>query len=600
MRKAIIPVCLACLLALMTFVFSMPQPTIVHAQCALRPCGPGPGPGPGPAPKEPIGPAPEKPDRPDPEDKNPSATSVPIPTPAPTAVPEATVIARPMDTPAPPEPSIEPPAIIQPIETPSPVVISVPLPVVTQAPPPAIVTFPDTLVLNEYLAASTKTGNDTWIEIYNNGESAIDLGDWQIAHTANGGASFVIPIGTTIAPHGYRVFLRSETGLDLDAQADQVQLINPAGKLADWTSHTALQANRPNARSVDGGGTWTPDCKATPDAANCSVVAGASNYFPDHIADPTLVGSLDVAVLMTNALLALILALAMGFFSNMLNDILETHEEGLARFLAPIRPLVDGGRRATARFDEILQGVHLAWLGFAIKLAIFLALYGVIFAYLDPNFSITSLDGWLLILALALSAGLIGVIDDVAQYLYLRAHGSDAVIRVHGGNFLVAIVSALFSRFSGLTPGLLFGNPAGIEEVSDPEFELPSHLLALGAMGGAALLAWLLSPFVGAETWLRTVLLLIFAVGIQSVFFEMLPIKYLHGRGIYEFNRWVWVAAFALVTTIFFQTMLNPDGDFIRAFQQSNVITLSIIVIVFCVGTSALWFYLNRPQKATA
>ncbi|MBI5653580.1 MAG: lamin tail domain-containing protein [Chloroflexi bacterium] len=550
---------------------------------------------------DPKDPRPANPDNPPGTSSSlPTPLRVPIPTqtrptPAPTQEPSASGMPE-----VPPSasgaPEIPPPAIVMPPPSPAPTVA-----------PAVAAKFSTAIVLNEYVAFArnrdwnndgAKNSGDEWIELYNSGDSPVDLSGWQIAHTANGGGAFIIPNGATIAPRGYLVFFRAQTGLALADQNDVIQLIYPNGAMADLTNHAALKENQVYARSVDGAGTWVPECTATPNVANCPIVA-AGNFFREHIASPARF-NLNLAVLVTNILLALILALAMGFFGNLLNAALETHEERVARWFAPARAAWQNVARIGARFDAVMRALRLTWFGFALKLALVLMLYGIVFAYLDPGFDIASEQGWLLILALALSAGVIGIIDDLAQFIVLRWRGSRSVIRIHGGNFLIAIVSALFSRLSGLTPGLLIGSPAGIEEVDDPTFEIPSHLLALGAIGGAAIVAWLITPFTDPNVWVHTALLLIFAMGVQTVFFEMLPIKYLHGRGIFEFNRWVWLGIFALTATIFFQTMLNPDGDFIRAFEQSNMVILALIVIAFCVGTTALWFYLQRAEKIAA
>lgn len=578
--------------ALVLLAILAPLATPANAQCTtLLDCKP--------QPKDPPNPGLPR-DPKDPRNPGDSGGSPDIPKPTtnfilipllPQGTPEATSVAIPVIPMPDPIVSPEPSAVARPLPVASPV------PSAVATPPPAIVvSFPDTIVLNEYRAQGKGAGNE-WIELYNGSDSSVDLSDWQLAHTANGGGAYILPKGTTIAAHGFLVFTREQTGLALDLKSDDVQLLYPTGKLADTTRHTNLRDNQVYARSTDGAGLWLADCKPTPNSANCPAIVGAGNYFREHIASPSLLGNLNVAALITNILLALILALAMGFFGNMLNDVLEAHEPEIAAWFAPLRPIINNMRNAATRFDQQFETWRIGIVGWIIKLAFMLALYGIVFAFLDPSFDITSVNGWLLIAALALSAGVIGIIDDVAQYIYLRANGLNGTIRLHGGNLTLSIVSALFSRLSGVTPGFLFGNPAGLEDVDDPKFEIPSHLIAMGAMGIAALAAWALSPMFDNNTWLHTTLLIIFALGIQSLFFEMLPIKYLHGKGIFQYNRWLWVALFAIITTIFFQTMLNPDGDFIRAFEQANMVTLSLIVVAFCLLSVGLWYYFQRrPQ----
>jgi hypothetical protein len=105
----------------------------------------------------------------------------------------------------------------------------------------------------------------------------------------------------------------------------------------------------------------------------------------------------------------------------------------------------------------------------------------------------------------------------------------------------------------------------------------------------------------GSDAWFNTVFLLIFAVGVQTVFFEMMPISYLHGKGIFKFNRVLWLILFAITAAVFLQTMLNPNGSFVGAFNSPNMVVLSIIVGLYCVFCAGVWFYLQQIDKrATA
>jgi len=193
---------------------------------------------------------------------------------------------------------------------------------------------------------------------------------------------------------------------------------------------------------------------------------------------------------------------------------------------------------------------------------------------------------------------LAGIVDDIAQYLYLRANGEPATIRVHAGNVVLTAFSTFVSRLSGLAPGILAGSPAGLEDTRQNKLDLHLHFLALGAVAIAALIAWLLSPVFSGDVWLTTLLLLVFAVGVQTTFFELIPLRYFHGRSIFSYNKWLWGLLFAVAATIFLQTMLNPDGEFVKAFDQPNIVALAVIVVVFCLFATAVWFYFNRRKPA--
>lgn len=503
-----------------------------------------------------------------------------------------------------------PPIVVPPTATSTSTPTSIPTNTPTVTPTP----FAITVLLNELLSKPKNTdwtgdgtainADDEWIELYNGGQTRVDLAGWQLnAIGSTGAMTFTIPATTTIPARGYAVFFHSQTKLDLDG-ATQVRLLYSNNNVADAVVYPDLRFDQTYARSVDGSGHWTTDCVPSPNAKNCQLINTMTSgfnlpFFQKNISDPSILNKLDLSVLGTNFLLALILALAMGFFGNLLSDSLESHEEHVQQLIAPLRAVTSKLRHAGSQFDAILAVWRpLFWLSFLLRLAAILLLYGLILAFLDPNFTVPDQDGWLLVLALALSAGLVGLIDDIAQYVYLRLHGSNAVIRIHSGNIILVLATTLFSRFSALAPGLLVGYPAGIEEVKDENFETKLHLLAIGAIAVVAIIAWALTPLFAVDAWFKTLFLLIFAAGVQTLFFEMLPLKYLHGRGIFQFNRLLWLGLFIVTTTVFLQTMLNPDGAFVSAFNSPNMVVLSLVVVAFCIVSAVVWLYLQRLEKA--
>lgn len=448
---------------------------------------------------------------------------------------------------------------------------------------------------------------DGWVELFNAGTGAVDLSGWQLSEVSpSRSRSFALQPGTGISGHSYLILFNRETRLEPERAAGELRLLYPNGDRADTASWAGLRDDQSLARSRDGIGDWTADCVPSPRGMNCQETAtltGSFNlpYFRQHIGKPFQWASADVAVLATNLLLALVLALAMGFFGNLLNDAVESHEERLLKLFAPVRAVMWRVNRITGRmlgiskYSSILTG-----LSFLAGLAVLLAVYGLVLAFLDPSFDPMDRDGWLLILALALSAGLVSLSDDIAQYLYLHWRGHRAVIRIHGGNMLLVVLTTVVSRFSGLAPGLLVGSPAGIEEVDDSSSEARLHLLGLGAIAAVASLAGVLTMLLDTDAWLETLFLLIFAAGVQTLFFEMLPLKYLHGRGVFHLNRVLWLLIFVVTTSVFLGTMLNPDGAFISAFQSPNMTILAIFVIAFCVFSTGLWFFLQSQEKAEA
>ncbi len=329
------------------------------------------------------------------------------------------------------------------------------------------------------------------------------------------------------------------------------------------------------------------------------------DYFVNNIRGPESVFSAGLANLLPNLLLAILLAIVFGLFGTLLGDTLENHEAEVRRLFGPLSRFMNTGTNLESMLGAQLGRRGAAWVGDAFKVIVVLLIYGVVFAFLDPNFTFDREDALELVGAVTLSFGLIAIIDSVVKFIYERRHGAKATVRLHGANFLLVAFSVIFSRTAALSPGILFGKPGGLEgeEKGDP---YRINLVGIGSVGLAALAAWLFMMFVprqgatGWNLWVATVLALIFAVGIQTLFFEMIPLRGLYGRSIIERNRFVWFVLFIAVIFMFMQTQLNPEGSFVSAFNRPNMEILALFVLAFCAFSAAVWLYFARRSQAAS
>jgi hypothetical protein len=146
----------------------------------------------------------------------------------------------------------------------------------TATPTPA--SYPDTVVLNEFLPAPHDVdwngdgkidSGDEWIELYNRGSIAVDLGGWQLDDVAgSGSALYTLPPGTSIASHGFRLFFGKQTNLSLNNDGDSVRLLWPTGLVADSFVYTTTTYDQSYSRTEDGGGTWTRTYPPSPGQPN--------------------------------------------------------------------------------------------------------------------------------------------------------------------------------------------------------------------------------------------------------------------------------------------------------------------------------------------
>ena len=105
---------------------------------------------------------------------------------------------------------------------------------------------------------------DEWIELYNTGTVAVDLGGWALDDGEAGSSTYFIPAGTPLPPGGFAVFYRQDTGLVLDDAGDQVRLLAPDGTVADSVVFGTVGPDRSASRDEEGAwhGDWPPSLRA--------------------------------------------------------------------------------------------------------------------------------------------------------------------------------------------------------------------------------------------------------------------------------------------------------------------------------------------------
>ncbi len=222
----------------------------------------------------------------------PTATPTPTPTPSasPTSPATATITASPTLSPtSTPEPgtptatalttvTVTPSATAAPSATPTGTPTPEPgTPTPTTAPSATPTTPP--VSLNEALPApyaidwdgnGVPDQDDEYIELYNAGTVAVDLGGWQLDDRADGGTSpYTIPAGRLISPGGFVLFFRSETHVGLNnTGSDDVRLLAPSGLVVETFTYNNPRVDWSYSKETEGGATWTDAYPPSPGQPN--------------------------------------------------------------------------------------------------------------------------------------------------------------------------------------------------------------------------------------------------------------------------------------------------------------------------------------------
>lgn len=127
------------------------------------------------------------------------------------------------------------------------------------------------LVINEFLASNDTTNEDSngdyddWLELYNNGDVAIDLEGYSITDDITDFEQFVFPAGSQIEPGGY-VVVWADGDLDQDgyhadfkisASGETLYLANAESNIIDSVSFDTQEADISYGRYPNGTGEFT-------------------------------------------------------------------------------------------------------------------------------------------------------------------------------------------------------------------------------------------------------------------------------------------------------------------------------------------------------
>ncbi len=110
---------------------------------------------------------------------------------------------------------------------------------------------------------------DEWIELFNRGDTALNLAGWALDDIpAGGSAPYSLPAGAMLQPGGFLLIFRSQSGVALNNDADTVRLLGPDGAQVDAFSYAKPGSDRSYSRQSDGDGAWTDAYPPSPGRPN--------------------------------------------------------------------------------------------------------------------------------------------------------------------------------------------------------------------------------------------------------------------------------------------------------------------------------------------
>ncbi|MBN1483609.1 MAG: VWA domain-containing protein [Chloroflexia bacterium] len=331
--------------------------------------------------------------------------------------------------------------------------------------------------------------------------------------------------------------------------------------------------------------------------------------------------STELAVVGTNLSLAALLALLFGLTSTVFNDTLNEHGSEMAagwlgRFLRWLSKRLQPLNRL---FGSMARGRRTLRY---VQVALFLVLTALIGCYLEPGFNPFSLPGLGLFFSMLLSIGLVNLAYEGSQVWTARRFQLDAFLQLHLTGILAAAACVFFSRLVGFVPGYLYGVPGGYALGSAVALSRRREATIAGsgllAAGLLALLSWGLtvplmywqgtlglSGFSGTLRGLlggvQSLLLTLFFVGLEVVFFELFPMGPTNGTTLFKWNKALWALVFVPVSFIALHTLFTPESAYLETVRNQNLLLLLALLALYSLLTVLLWYWFElRGRKETA
>ena len=324
--------------------------------------------------------------------------------------------------------------------------------------------------------------------------------------------------------------------------------------------------------------------------------------------------SFDQDVLLTNLLLTVLLVFLFGLTAEIFNSTMDANRDEIQGWWprlmrGPLRVL----RPLTASGSGLERLAAFGRVGRFIQVMIVLALIGLIYGFLSPDFGLNQ-QSVLLFVSLVVGVGAVTYfVEGSSTFVAARRYGAETSIRLFGTAVVVAIIAVIVSRSVTLEPGLVYGFIASAVIVAPVTLgkrdDATIVLVPAAGLLVISVAAWLLlGPIRLAAadgSWLpalaETILAMIVIAGLEGLFITMIPLRFMDGATVMAWSRVAWVLAFGVVTFLWWQLLLNQDRAYLAAFEHTNVQLVLATLGLFMLTTGGLWAYFRfRPSPSEA
>lgn len=317
----------------------------------------------------------------------------------------------------------------------------------------------------------------------------------------------------------------------------------------------------------------------------------------------------DLDVILTNIALGGFSLMLLFLSAEIFNQTVEENEEDIKKqakkYLGPIVAL---GEAIGGFWDSLFGHRHL--LATLVAGPIVLMIAAFIYMFQEPNFGFNERT-MVLLVSLLISVGFLTYAFDGLQVLLAKRHGANAVLRLFPVGVFIAAVCVALTRLGGIHPGLIYGFIAASVVVGERKLSkeqegfnvfVPAILLLLISLGAWLLLDPLRDLAEDNDTWLaavpEAVAVGIFVGAVSGIFMQMIPMKFMDGYKLIQWNKLAWAVTAGLAAFLFWHVMINTSRSDFNAVGETES-AVAIIAMASCfLATLALYTFFRFRQAA--
>lgn len=310
-----------------------------------------------------------------------------------------------------------------------------------------------------------------------------------------------------------------------------------------------------------------------------------------------------------NLALTLVVVLLLLISSALFNQTVEENREDIEGFaerkMAPVIGFLGFIGGAWKRAAE-----GRSWVDRAAGPLTVLLISGLVYGFLEPGFGFNS-RSVVIFVSLVVSGGIVTYLYEGGEaWVTRRRLGINAGVRLYPASIIIAILSVALCRALGFQPGIVFGF------VASSVILVPVHLnrkdsgaVLIGpflALLAVSLIAWSLVPPLRnlseghSGIWAampEAVAVATFVVGLEGLFCQMLPLRFMDGKRLWDWNHWVWLGFSLVLGFLFFHILFYREQAYFDALRQTKVLGAGAVFGGYLLITFGTWGFFQFRER---